>query len=83
MKVCEVLWLDAWVDTDDISLKKAIKLQPIKRTTVGFLISENERGVVLSTDYFNKKKIKEVSTPMVIPWGMIEEYWEYEDVETV
>ena len=79
MKVCEVLWWDAWIDTKDISIKAAAKLKPILRTTVGFLVAENTHGVVLSTDYFNKKKVREVSATMVIPWGMMEEYWEYVD----
>jgi len=78
MKIVEVHWMDAWIDTQDLSLKKAKKLKPIQRFTVGYLIAENEHGLVLSTDYFPKKKIKEVSAPMVIPWGMID-YWEYED----
>ncbi|KKL08771.1 hypothetical protein LCGC14_2572530 [marine sediment metagenome] len=60
MKVCEVLWWDAWIDTKDISIKAAAKLKPILRTTVGFLVAENAHGVVLSTDYFNKKKVREV-----------------------
>ena len=78
MKVVEILWSDAWIDTDDYSVKKAKKLKPIKRTTIGFLVAENEHGVVLVTDLYKKGK-KEVSTPMVIGWGMIEEYWEYLD----
>ena len=79
MRVCEVLWWDAWIDTKDISIKSAAKLKPILRTTVGFLVAENTHGVVLSTDYFNKKTVKEVSATMVIPWGMIEDYWEFID----
>jgi len=80
MKIVEVRWWDAWIDTEDVSIKKAKKLKPVERFTVGYLVAENEYGVVLSTDYFpKKKKIREVSATMVIPWGMIE-HWEIQDV---
>lgn len=79
LPVVEVHWLDAWITTDDMTLKRARKLKPVKRFTVGYLIAENEHGIVLSTDFFPKKNIKQISAPMVIPWGMVE-YWEYQDV---
>jgi len=81
MRVFEVLWQDAWIDTHDISIKKAKNLKPVMRTTIGFLVSENEHGIVLSTDYFNKNPVKTVSAPMVIPHGMIEGIWEYVDAK--
>jgi len=72
VKIVEVRWWDAFIDTDDISLKAAKKARPIERFTVGYLIAENKHGIVLSTDYFpKKKKVKEVSALMVIPSGMI------------
>jgi len=81
MKIVEVRWWDAWIDVSDSTLKTARKQRPIERFTVGYLVGENEDGIVLSTDYFpKKKKVKEVSALMVIPWGMIE-HWEYQDVE--
>jgi hypothetical protein len=76
VKVAEVLWEDAWIDTNDISIKKAIKLSPVIRSTIGYLITEKEDCIVLSTDYFEKGK--EVSAPMVIPTGMIIEWWVYD-----
>jgi hypothetical protein len=76
MKVVEVLWDDAFIDTCDISLKKARKLKPIRRSTVGFLVANNDTGLVLVTDKYEKDK-KYVNTPMVIPHGMIVEWWEY------
>ena len=78
MRVVEVKWHDAWIGTDDLKIKKAKKLKPVIRSTVGYLVSDNEDWLVLSTDKF--KKGKEISAPMVIPKGMILEYWEYEDV---
>jgi hypothetical protein len=80
MKIVEVRWWDAFIDTDDMSIKKAKNLKPVERFTVGYLVAENEHGIVLSTDYFPRKtKVTEISATMVIPWGMIE-YWEVQDV---
>ena len=78
MKVVEVKWHDAWIDTKDLSIKKAKKLKPVTRSTVGYLVADRKNCVVLSTDRFYKEK--EISAPMVIPKGMILEFWEYEDV---
>jgi len=81
LPIVECKWNDAWIDTGDISIKRAQKLKPVARYTVGYLVSENEHGIVLSTDYFPKKrKVTEVSATMVIPWEMIE-YWEIQDVD--
>ena len=79
MKVVEVKWGDAWVDTDDFSLTDAKKLKPIVRSTIGFLITENKEVVVLCTDFYEKEK-KIINTPMVIPKDMIIDYWVYEEV---
>jgi hypothetical protein len=78
-KVVEVRWGDAWVDTADILLADAKKLKPIMRSTVGWLVADNENGLILSTDIFHSEEdSKYVNTIMVIPKGMIVEYWEYE-----
>lgn len=68
MQKVEVLWADAWACLDDISIKKARKLKPVYRSTVGYLIEANELCVILATDKF--KKGKEVHAPMVIPQSM-------------
>lgn len=78
MKVVEVKWGDAWVDTDDFSLTDAKKLKPIVRSTIGFLITENKEVVVLCTDFYEKEK-KIINTPMIIPRDMIIDYWVYEE----
>lgn len=77
MTIVEVVWGDAWIGTDDISIKKAQKLKPVKRRTVGYLVSENEDCIVLCTDRYDDHK-KTVNAPMVIPWGWIYEYSLYE-----
>lgn len=78
MKVVECLWEDAFIDTSDMKLKKARKLRPVVRSTIGYLVSDNKDCLILATDKF--KKGNHISAPMVIPKGMILEYWEYEDV---
>ena len=55
----------------------AKKLKPIVRSTIGYLVSENSKAVVLCTDIFEKDK-KTINTPMIIPSEMIIDYWVYE-----
>ena len=80
MKIVEIKWGDAWVDTDDFTLVDARKLEPVIRTTIGFLVAETDKAVVLCTDTYEKDK-KTINTPMVIPIDMIEDYWVYEVIE--
>ena len=77
MKVFEVKWGDAFIDTSDMTIAKAKKLRPVVRTTIGFLVTENAECIVLATDYFEKGK--EISAPMVIPQGWIIEKHEWVD----
>tara|TARA_R100000501_G_C2571215_1_gene78016 strand:- start:118 stop:378 length:261 start_codon:yes stop_codon:yes gene_type:complete len=77
MKIVEIKWGDAWVDTDDFTLVDARKLEPVIRTTIGFLVAETDKAVVLCTDTYEKDK-KTINTPMVIPIDMIVDYWIYE-----
>ena len=77
MRIVEIKWGDAWVDTDDFTLVDAKKLEPVIRTTIGFLIAENDKAVVLCTDVYEKDK-KTINTPMIIPVDMIIDYWIYE-----
>jgi hypothetical protein len=81
VKIVEVYWVDAWIDTGDVSLSKAKKAKPIERYTVGYLIEETDESIILSTDYFPKKgRTKEVSALMVIPMGWIKS-WEIQEIE--
>ncbi len=77
-RVVEVEWLDAWISTEDMTIKKAKKLKPVKRSTTGYLVDDTNDWIILSTDRFHKEK--EISAPMVIPWGMVTGYYEYEEV---
>ena len=78
MRIVEVHWVDAFISTDDFTLKKAKKLKPIKRVTVGHLIDVNKDCIIMCTDIYPKHK-KEISTPMVIPNTWVVEVIEYED----
>jgi len=80
LRIVEVKWQDAWIDTTDMKIKKAKKLKPCIRSTIGYLVEDSGDWLVLSTDKFEKGK--EISAPMVIPRGMIIDYWEYEDYES-
>jgi len=48
MKVLEVKWEDAWIDTEDFSLKDAKELKPVVRSTVALLFK--------SKLFFNKTR---------------------------
>ena len=74
--VVEIRWFDASIHTDDFKQKEAQKTKPVDRWTTGYLVEENKDCVVLATDYFVKKK-DGYSGKLVIPWGMITEYWYY------
>lgn len=78
----EVRWEDAWTDFQDVDIKKAKKLKPIPRTTVGWLVTENDKCVILCTDYYDKDK-SVVNTPIVIPAGMITNMYKYDVIQTM
>ena len=80
MKIVEIKWGDAWIQPDDFSVVDAKKLEPVVRSTIGYLVSENTKAVILCTDFFEKDK-KTINTPMIIPVDMIIDYWEYEIVD--
>jgi hypothetical protein len=80
MKLIEVKWADAWVNTIDMSVDDAKELEPIIRTSAGWRVAENTKGIILATDYFNNDS-EYINTPMFIPWGVVLEYWEYETDE--
>jgi hypothetical protein len=71
-----VKWGDAFIKTHDFKEEDAINTEPCWRYTTGFFIAENKHGVVLSTDEYQEKD-DGVAAEMFIPWGMIEEWWEY------
>ncbi len=78
MKMVEIEWLDAHVDTDSTTIKDARKVKPIVTKTLAYLIAENKHGVVLATDTYPKTP-KEGAIVNFIPWGVITGYWELVD----
>lgn len=77
MKVAEVSWEDAWVESDSMSIKKATKSKAIVTHTIGYLVSETEHGITLATDIYEKDK-KTVKIVNFIPHCMILEWWVYD-----
>ncbi len=76
----QVEWEDAWIDTEDHLLEEAEKLKPVLRSSVGYLVADNENEIILSTDrYHSKHEKKYVNSVMVIPKGMVTRYWEIID----
>ena len=80
MEVAEVHWIDAFVSTSEISIKKAQKTKPIKTITVGYLLANTDEGLVLAMDHWPKSP-KEFKAYTFIPWGMIEEWYIYEQAK--
>lgn len=72
----EIKWYDAWTDFKDIKVARAKNLKPILRTTVGWLVSENDECIILCTDYFDNDETT-INTPIIIPTGMILTYYRY------
>ena len=73
----QVEWEDAWIDTEDHLISDARKLKPVLRSSVGYLVADNDNEIILSTDRYHSKKDEEyVNAVMVIPKGMVTRYWE-------
>jgi len=78
VKRVEVHWDDAWATTDETTVKKARKLKPVRTFTIGYLMAENEHGVIVAADTYKKHK-KDGKVHNLIPWGCITGYWELVD----
>ena len=72
MDVAIIHWVDAWIDNIDLDVALAKNQKSVKRSTCGYLVSENDEGVLLATDVYEGGK--QVYSPMFIPWGMINTY---------
>ena len=75
-KVVVVKWGDAFIDTDDFNPEKAKETEPVWRFTAGYFIAKNQHGLVLATDLYAKKE-DGAAAKMFIPWGMVNDWWEY------
>ena len=74
----EVVWDDAHVDTGSTTTSKAMKIKPIRTRTLSYLVAENEHGVVLAADIYPETP-KDAGIINFVPWGMIVEYWEFNE----
>tara|TARA_R110000787_G_scaffold232798_2_gene339871 strand:+ start:4085 stop:4348 length:264 start_codon:yes stop_codon:yes gene_type:complete len=79
--IVEVQWGDAWTDTNDYTFEEAKNLTPVIRKTIGYLINITDECIILATDIYKESKSPEIekntiNTPMVIPWGMVIEWYE-------
>ena len=75
MKIVEVVWDDAHCSTGETTLKRAVKTKPVRTHTVAYLIAENEDGIVLGTDAYEKQP-KDFRMINFIPWGCVVRYYE-------
>ena len=75
-KIVEVEWLDAHATTGSTTLRKAAKIKAMRTITIGFLMSENDDGLVIATDIYPNSP-KEGAGISFIPHGMIVNYYEW------
>lgn len=77
-KVVEVRWDDASIETSDFNRRDAEKTKPVDRWTIGYLIEDLDDCVVLATDWYVSAKGKEeFAGKMIIPYGVITEFWTF------
>lgn len=74
MKIVEVRWIDADIDTDDFKADDAENAEPIDRWTCGYYVGETDEVLILATDYYVRPS-EHFAARMRIPWGCIKEYW--------
>ncbi len=77
MRIFQVHWDDAWVDTKDVAIAEAKeKFKSVKRKTIGYLVDNKKpEGITLATDLFDNEKDM-MHCAMFIPWGIIREVYE-------
>ena len=69
-----VVWNDAHASTSTTDVKAAALLKPILTYSVGFVVAENQHGVVLASDLYHDHP-GEAYGPMFIPHGIIINRW--------
>lgn len=65
-----LVWDDAHASTSTTDFKAAALLKPVRTYSVGFVVAENQHGVVLASDLYHDHP-GEAYGPMFIPLGMI------------
>lgn len=70
MKIVEVCWDDAHVTTGETTISKSLKMKPVRTLTTAYFMSENDEGITLCTDRYEKQP-KTGKIINHIPWGMV------------
>ena len=75
MKVVEVHWIDAVFRDESVTAKTARAYRPQKTTSVGLLVEQNDRVVVICQSVDVSKELSEVLT---IPSAIVTDVREYD-----
>ncbi len=67
MRIVIVHWLDAWYST----LPQQQPHESIRQTTIGFLIEENDSGVLVAMEY-QGEDFDDSRYHVFVPWEMID-----------
>ena len=76
MKTVEIVWIDACFRMKDFTPKSVKKCKPRLTRSIGYLAAETDDAIVICQTQDERNDRSEVLT---VPWGMIVEYWEYEN----
>tara|TARA_R100001143_G_C3280135_1_gene96255 strand:+ start:220 stop:492 length:273 start_codon:yes stop_codon:yes gene_type:complete len=77
LPIAEVIWEDAWVQTEGSPAKEAMRLDRVLRSTLGYKVGDTDECLILATDLYSKDQ-NTFNTPIVIPWDMVIGCWEFE-----
>ena len=77
LPIAEVIWEDAWVQTEGSPAKEAMRLDRVLRSTLGYKVGDTDECLILATDLYSNDK-NTFNTPIVIPWDMVIGCWEFE-----
>lgn len=77
LPIAEVIWEDAWVQTEGSPAKEAMRLDRVLRSTLGYKVGATDECLILATDLYSKDQ-NTFNTPIVIPWDMVIGCWEFE-----
>jgi hypothetical protein len=73
MKIVEVSWIDAWNDSEELTVNDAQNLRPIKRRQVGYLLNESNLAIVLAAGMYEQIPggVNSFCDVVVIPMAII------------
>ena len=77
LPIAEVIWEDAWVQTEGSPAKEAMRLDRVLRSTLGYKVGATDECLILATDLYSKDQ-NTINTPIVIPWDMVVSCCEFE-----